>query len=85
MGLRAILLIGMLLASGIEQLEAQVQDACRPFRMLVALVKEVEAHQRQLNQYRENFTFEELQETDTLDSKGAITNHSSEETERSSS
>jgi len=46
-----------------------------------ALVKEVEAHQRQLDEYRENFTFHELVETDTLDGKGVVTGHSSEERE----
>jgi hypothetical protein len=46
-----------------------------------ALVREVEAHQRQLDKLRENFTFRELQETDTLDSKGSVTGHASEERE----
>ena len=46
-----------------------------------ALIKEVEAHQRQLDQIRENFTFHEIRETDTLDSKGGITNRSSDERE----
>jgi hypothetical protein len=74
-GLRAMLLITAL-ASGM--LEAQAPPAIPDAG---ELVKEVEAHQRQLNQYRENFTFEELQETDTLDNKGAITGHSSEQRE----
>lgn len=46
-----------------------------------ALVKEVEAHQRQLDQLRENYTFHQLQEIDELDSKGVVTGKSSEERE----
>jgi len=47
----------------------------------VALVKEVEAHQRQLDQIRENYTFHEIRDTDTLNGKGAVTGRSSEEHE----
>lgn len=75
MRLRAILVITAL-ASGV--LEAQAPPAIPD---ATALAQEVEAHQRQLDRYRENFTFDELLETDTLDSKGAITGHSSDERE----
>jgi hypothetical protein len=47
----------------------------------LALIREVEAHQRTLDQLRENFTFHEVIETDTLDSKGAVTGKTSDERE----
>jgi hypothetical protein len=79
-GLRAIVTAGMLLSGLLLNSPAQVQDP-PAIPDSVALVKEVEAHQRQLEQLRENYTFRELQETDTLDSKGSVTNRSSEERE----
>jgi hypothetical protein len=46
-----------------------------------ALIKEVEAHQRTLDEIRESYTFHEVMDTDTLDSKGVVTGRSSEERE----
>lgn len=48
---------------------------------LEALVAEVENHQHQLDQVRESFTWHEIQDTDYLDSKGAVTGRLSEERE----
>jgi hypothetical protein len=71
---RTVVLLGLLLCGW---LSAQVTNPSIPDP--VALVQEVEAHQRQLDQLRENFTFNETRETEVLDGKGAVTNRSSEE------
>jgi hypothetical protein len=44
-----------------------------------ALVKEIEAHQRRMDELRENYTFREITLTDELDSKGAVKGMDSEE------
>ncbi len=44
-----------------------------------ALVKEIEAHQRRMDELRENYTFHEITITDELDPKGAIKGTESEE------
>jgi hypothetical protein len=43
------------------------------------LVKEIEAHQRRMDEIRENYTFHEVTLTDDLDAKGAVHQTSSEE------
>ena len=45
------------------------------------LVKEIEAHQRQMDELRENYTFREITLTDELDPKGAVNGSDSEERE----
>jgi hypothetical protein len=44
-----------------------------------ALAKEIEAHQRRMDELRENYTFHEITLTDELDSKGAVRAMDSEE------
>jgi hypothetical protein len=44
-----------------------------------ALVKEIEAHQRRMDELRENYTFHEITLTDELDSNGAVKGMESEE------
>jgi hypothetical protein len=43
------------------------------------LVKEIEAHQRRMDELRENYTFHEIMLTDELDPKGAVRRIDSEE------
>jgi hypothetical protein len=43
------------------------------------LVKEIEAHQRRMDELRENYTFHEITLTDELDSNGAVKGMDSEE------
>jgi len=43
------------------------------------LVKEIEAHQRRMDELRENYTFHEITLTDELDSNGAVKETESEE------
>src|ERR1700733_2472521 len=43
------------------------------------LVKEIEAHQRRMDELRENYTFREITRTDELDPKGTVNGSSSEE------
>jgi hypothetical protein len=43
------------------------------------LVKEIEAHQRRMDELRENYTFREVTLTDELDPKGAVNGSGSEE------
>jgi hypothetical protein len=43
------------------------------------LVKEIEAHQRRMDEVRENYTFHEITLTDELDSSGAVKRVDSEE------
>jgi len=45
------------------------------------LVKEIEAHQRRMDEVQENYTFREITLTDELDPKGAVNGSSSEEHE----
>ena len=45
------------------------------------LVKEIEAHQRRVDEVRENYTFHENTLTDELDPKGAVKRIDSEERE----
>ena len=45
------------------------------------LVRDVEAHQRQMDQIRETFTFHEIEEKDEIDGKGNVTKRESEERE----
>src|ERR1700721_917945 len=43
------------------------------------LVKEIEAHQRRMDELRENYTFHEVTLTDELDTNGAVKGTESEE------
>src|SRR5665213_2995787 len=47
----------------------------------VALLNEVQEHQRKTDPIRENYTFHEIVRTDSLDAKGAVTETRSEESE----
>jgi hypothetical protein len=52
-----------------------------PVPEAATLVKEIEAHQRRMDEIRENYTFRELVSTDELDARGAVKGIDSEDRE----
>jgi hypothetical protein len=59
--------------------KAATQDA--PIPDIPTLMMQVQAHQRQLDKVRENYTFREIMKTDDLDSNGQVKKSESEESE----
>jgi hypothetical protein len=61
--------------------QAPVKPADAPIPDIPTLMKQVQAHQRELDKVRENYTFRESQQTDDLDSNGEVKKTESEESE----
>ncbi len=57
------------------------KPADAPIPDIPALMMQVQAHQRELDKVRENYTFRETQQTDDLDSNGHVKKTESEESE----
>jgi hypothetical protein len=73
-----------LLVSGPPMALAQApsaKPADAPIPDIPTLMKQVQAHQRELDKVRENYTFREVQQTDDLDSNGQVKKSESEESE----
>lgn len=66
-------------ASATKTPEPKPADA--PIPDIPALMMQVQAHQRELDKVRENYTFREVQQTDDLDSNGQVKKTESEESE----
>jgi hypothetical protein len=64
-----------------EQGAAKLPAASAPLPDIRALMLQVQAHQRQLDKIRENYTFHEFVQTDDLDSNGNIKKTEIEESE----
>ena len=58
-----------------------VKPADAPIPDIPTLMKQVQAHQRELDKVRENYTFREMQQTDDLDSNGQVKKTESQESE----
>ena len=71
-----LLALGMLAFSGAAQ-----QTANAPLPDIHQLMREVEAHQRQMDRVRENYTYTALQTTESLDSSGRVTKTETEESD----
>jgi hypothetical protein len=77
MGLIAVLLHASLAFEAV----AGAQTSSAPIPDIPALMLEVQAHQHSLDKIRENYTYKELQTTDTLDGSGQVKKTESEEDE----
>lgn len=62
----------LLILASLFPVQAQIPEPA-------TLVKEIEAHQRRMDELRENYTFHEITLTDELDPKGAVRKSESEE------
>ena len=60
---------------------AKATTADAPIPDIPSLMMQVQAHQRQLDKVRENYTFREVTQTDDLDSNGQVKKSESEESE----
>lgn len=65
--------------AGIFLVQAQMVLAQAQMPEPATLVKEIEAHQRKMDELRENYTFREVTLTDDLDAGGAVRGSESEE------
>ncbi len=63
-----IVLVPLLLAAGLKAVDGGLPPLPDP----AALVSEVEAHQRKMDEVRETFVWHEVQNTDDLDGKGKV-------------
>jgi hypothetical protein len=61
--------------------QAAAKPAEAPIPDIPTLMTQVQAHQRELDKVRENYTFREVQQTDDLDSSGQVKKSESEESE----
>jgi hypothetical protein len=64
-----------------QQPSAKPSAADAPVPDIPALMMQVQAHQRQLDKVRENYTFREVQQTDDLGSNGQVKKTETEESE----
>jgi len=60
---------------------APAKPAEAPIPDIPTLMTQVQAHQRELDKIRENYTFREVQQTDDLDSNGQVKKSETEESE----
>ncbi len=65
----------------LAQATPAAKSADVPIPDIPTLMKQVQAHQRELDKVRENYTFREVQQTDDLDSNGQVKKTESEESE----
>jgi hypothetical protein len=81
--LEIVLALGFVAFSISRQSFAQAAPAKpdAPIPDIPTLMKDVEAHQRDLDKVRENYTFREVTQTDDLDSGGQVKKTESEESE----
>ena len=78
---RTILLTGLLLAAVLAQAVRGQQPAGQPLPDIRQLMHEVQAHQRQLDKVRENYTYSTLETTQDIESNGNVTKTESVEQE----
>ena len=64
------LLLNLLATAGLLCVQAPVPDT--PLPDPVALMKEVQAHQKQMDELRENYTFHRIRRVEELDGKGEV-------------
>jgi len=83
-GLALTLALGMLISRpspALAQGAPAAKPSDAPLPDIPTLMKQVQAHQRELDKVRENYTFREAQQTDDLDSNGQVKKTESEESE----
>jgi hypothetical protein len=67
--------------SAFAQATSTAKPADAPIPDIPKLMMQVQAHQRELDKVRENYTFREVQQTDDLDSNGQVKRTETEESE----
>src|SRR5271167_1602280 len=64
-----------------QQSSAKPSAAGPPIPDIPTLMLQIQAHQRELDKVKENYTFKEIQQTDDLDSNGKVKKTETEENE----
>ena len=78
---RVTILTGILLPLVLASAASCQQKTNAPLPDIRQLMSEVQAHQKQLEQVRENYTYSSLQTTQDVDQNGTVTKTESEEGE----